>query len=90
MSGTSHGRSWVERRVMAAWCAALMAVTTVVAPAGAITGGDAVEPGSWPNLVALGLANFSVRVRLGVAHPTPNPNPNLAHGVDVEAVQPLE
>ena len=53
MSGTSHGRSWVERRVMAAWCAALMAVTTVVAPAGAITGGDAVEPGSWPNLVAL-------------------------------------
>jgi len=43
-----------------------------------------------PNLVALGLANFSVRVRLGVAHPNPNPNPNLAHGVDVEAVHPLE
>ena len=43
-----------------------------------------------PNLGALALAHFRVRVRLGVAHPNPDPNPNLVHGVDVEAVHPLE
>ena len=46
-----------------------------------------------PHLGALALAHFRVRVRLGVAHTTltdPNPNPDLAHGVDVEAVHPLE
>ena len=46
-----------------------------------------------PHFGALALAHFRVRVRLGVARPTltdPDPNPNLAHGVDVEAVHPLE
>ena len=47
-----------------------------------------------PHLGPLALAHFRVRVRLGgwLARTLtdPNPNPDLAHGVDVEAVHPLE